>query len=58
MHAVHNFFLFIKVALIVLKEVYRIKCILVGLKLAASLFPNAWFIIIAGGSIRGMFCHF
>ncbi|CAB3978558.1 trimeric intracellular cation channel type [Paramuricea clavata] len=46
-------FIPIRVALIVLKEVYRIKCILFGLKLAASLFPNAWFVIIAGGSIRG-----
>jgi hypothetical protein len=29
------------------------KCILFGLKLAASLFPNAWFVIIAVGGIRG-----
>ena len=35
------------------KEVYRIKCILSGAKLAASLFPKAVMIIIAIGSIRG-----
>ena len=43
----------VRVGLILLKEVYRIKCILFGLKLAASLFPNAWFVIIAAGGIRG-----
>ena len=46
-------FLLTKVVLVVLKEVYRIKCILLGLNIAVSLFPNGWFVIIAAGSIRG-----
>ena len=49
----YNIFVLLKVALIALKEVYRIKCIILGLNIAASLFPNGWFVIIAGGSIRG-----
>ncbi|XP_046846338.1 trimeric intracellular cation channel type B-like [Xenia sp. Carnegie-2017] len=46
-------FLPVRVGLTALKEVYRTKCILAGLQLAYSQYPNAWFIIVVSGSIRG-----